>query len=55
MELVGRYDFKAGAMDIVVAMFDLGEIDVIVFDGDDVDFVEVGFVVFGDDSVAMLF
>lgn len=35
------------------AVFDFCKVDVTAFDGDEVDFVEVGFVVVGDDGVAV--
>lgn len=34
------------------AVFDFSEVNVIIFSGDEVDFVEFGFVIFGDDGVA---
>ena len=36
------------------AVFDFSEVDVVVFDTDNVDFVEVGFVVLFNDGVAVL-
>lgn len=42
-------------MDTTSAVFDFSKVDVIVFSGDDVDFVEVGLVILFDDGVAMRF
>ena len=35
------------------AVFDFGKINILVFGGDDVDFVKVGFVVLSDDLMAV--
>ena len=42
-------------MDDGFAVFDFGEVDFVVFYTNDVDFVEVGFVVAGDDGVAVIY
>ena len=46
---------EAIAVDGGLAVFDFGEVDFIVFDADDVDFVEVGFVVFGYNGVIVVY
>ena len=40
-------------MDGIMTVFYFCKIDVLIFNRNDVDFVEVGFVVPGDDGVAM--
>ena len=41
-------------MGVVVAIFDFGKIDGVVFGGDDVDFVKESFVIVGYDFVVLL-
>ena len=40
-------------MEAVLAVFDFGEIDIIVLSGDEVDFVKFSFVVLFDNLVAL--
>ena len=40
-------------MGVVFTIFDLGEKYVIIFDGDNIDFVKEGFVIFSDDLMAV--
>lgn len=42
-------------MEVGLAVFDFGEIDMVVFGADDVDFVEESLMVAGDDGVAVSF
>ena len=42
-------------MDGGFAIFDLGEVDMVGFSADDVNFVEIGFVIAFDDGMAVLF
>ena len=46
---------KLGAVEGRFAVFDFGKVDMVVFGANDVDFVEVSFVVAGDDSVAVVY
>ncbi len=39
-------------MKIRIAVFDFSEVNVVISSGDEVDFVEFGFMIFGDDGVA---
>ena len=43
---------EGGATKFTFSIFDFGEVDFVVLDGDNVDFVEFGFVVASDDSMA---
>ena len=52
---VGGDSVEWGAVMIGFAVFDFGEVNVVVLNTDEVDFVEVGFVVSGYDGVAVLF
>ena len=54
LQLGGGDGVEAGAVKRGFAVFDFGEEDVVVFYGDEVDFVEMGFVVLFDESVALL-
>ena len=40
-------------MEVGFAVFDFGEVDMVAFGGDEVDFVKMSFVVFGNDGVAV--
>ena len=46
---------ERGAAGLVFAVFDLGEVDFVTQSRDNVDFVELGFVVAGDDLVALAY
>lgn len=48
-------DVERGATVGVFAVFDFCEVDFVAFGRDDVDFVELGFVVTSDDAVAVGF
>ena len=53
--LLGCSDgIKTVAVDSGFAVFDFSEVDVVVFGGDEVDFVKVGFVVSGDNGVTVV-
>ncbi len=55
LQLGGGDSIEAGAVNNRLAVFDFGEVDFVVFYTNDVDFVEVSFVVAGDDSVAVVY
>lgn len=49
---LARNGGERSAMAGVVAVFDLGEVDVVTLGGDEVDFVKLGFVIAGEEGVA---
>ena len=55
MEFCWGDGIEAAAMDVRLTVFDFSEVDVVTFGADDVDFVEVGFVVPRDDLVTVGF
>ena len=52
-EFILVYNVEAGAAEGGFAIFDFGEVNVVGFDGYEVDFVEVGFVILGDDLMTV--
>ena len=55
VKLGGSNGIKTIAMDGIITVFDFGEVDFAFMGGDNVDFVEFGFVVASDDVVALGF
>ena len=55
LQLGGSDGVEAGAVEGGFAVFDFGEVDMVVFDANKIDFVEMSFVVLFDDGVTVLF